>query len=233
MKLINSKEKNPYFFMVSLPSSGSTLMAYILNSNSKVYVEHEDNARPIYLSNLYNLQWKISQGFQKYLNALLIQKEFLITSRYNHKKQIVLINRALGKKAKYIILTRSFMWRLFYRMKGLPFILPIKNLVRFFICKHYIINNFDYVKVKYNDMVSKPVETFLNVCKFIGVDFEPEMLNYQKFEYKTRGNPKVWKYKGIIDKSANESLNLNMVLSAIKFRLYLFKKKFLENLGHD
>ena len=219
--------------MVSLSSSGSTLLAYILNSNSKIYVEHEDNARPIYLSNLYNLQWKISQGFQKYLDALLIKKEYLVTSRYNHKKHIILINSALGKKAKYIILTRKFMWRLFYRMKGLPFILPLKNLIRFFICKHYIINNFDYVKVSYNDMVSKPEETFSNICKFIGVDFEPEMLNYQKFGYKTRGNPKVWKYQGIIDKSVNERLNLNMVLSAIKFRLHLFKKKILENLGYD
>ncbi|MFX1394813.1 MAG: hypothetical protein ACFFAH_14730 [Promethearchaeota archaeon] len=219
--------------MVSLGYSGSTLMAYILNSNSKICVEHEDNAKPLYLFNIYNLQWKILHGFEKYLNSLLIQKEYLVTSRYFDKKQIILINSALGKKAKYIILTRSFMWRL-YRMKGFPSTLPLKNLVKFFICKHYVMNKFEYVKVSYNEMVSKPIETFLKICKFIGVDFEPEMLNYQKFEHnKIRGNPKVWKFQGIIDKSANERINLNMILTAIKFRLYHFKKKFLKKLFHE
>ena len=74
--------------MIDLPSSGSTLMAYILDSHSKIKVEHEDSVRPFYRAYFNNLQWKITRGFEKYLNSLLNKKEYLVSSRYFYKKQM-------------------------------------------------------------------------------------------------------------------------------------------------
>ncbi len=229
------KNKKPYFFMVDLPMSGSTLMAYVLDSHSKIHVEHEDSGKPYFLSPNFNLQWKIVRGFEEYIESFQIKKKFLVLSRYFNKKQIHMISSSLGNRAKYIILTRKYIWKIFFinfylysftlsSSKGRNFIIPLKNIIKFLICINYIMNNFEYVKVSYNEMVSKPEETFSKICKFIGVDFEPEMLNYQNFEHKIRGNPKTRDFREIVDKSATERITLNLVLTTLKIRLIYFIK---------
>ncbi|TWJ33047.1 sulfotransferase family protein [Geobacter argillaceus] len=39
------------------------------------------------------------------------------------------------------------------------------------------------IRIKYEDLVTKPESTLKVVCDFIGVDFEPEILNYSKFNH--------------------------------------------------
>ena len=150
---MQNKKKKPYFFMVDLPMSGSTLMAYILDSHSKIHVEHEDSGKPYFLSPNFNLQWKIARGFEEYLESFLTKRRYLVSSRYFNKKQIHMISSSLGNRAKYIILTRKLIWRAFYTIEGEPRRVSLKQLILIFICKHYVINNFAYVKISHNEMV--------------------------------------------------------------------------------
>ena len=139
------KNEKPYFFMVDLPMSGSTLMAYVLDSHSKIHVEHEDSGKPYFLSPNFNLQWKIARGFEEYLESFLIKRRYLVSSRYFNKKQIHMISSSLGNRAKYIILTRKYLWKIFFinfylysfnlsSSNGRLFVIPFKNIINFFIC---------------------------------------------------------------------------------------------------
>ncbi len=223
------KEKNRYFFVVALPRSGSTLLAFVLNSHSKYHVEHEDDSRPFLKKKerqFYNLKWKIVHGFEDYLDSLSAKKNYIITSRYYDKKQIQIIHNALDTKARYIILTRKHMWRVFHSgVDNRAVLVPLWQIWKFLICKIYIKQNFKFIEITYENMVSKPECVFSEICKFIGVDFEVEMLNYHYFNHSNlndRGNIKTRKYNAIIDKSSDEKISLKMIYKAFHARFLNF-----------
>ncbi|MFX0186788.1 MAG: sulfotransferase [Candidatus Hodarchaeota archaeon] len=225
------KEKKRYFFLVGLHRSGSTLLAYVLNSHSQIHVEHEDDSRPFTQMkerDLYNLKYKIAHGFKNYLDSFLISKNYLITSRYYDIRQIELINSALGNEARYIILTRKHMWRVFYNYKNDPVLLPFWQIRKFMICKYYVKHFCNSIEVSYSNMVSKPEFVFSNICNFIGVDYEPKMLNYHKFDHSNlnnRGNIKTRKFRGIVDKSSQEKISIKMVIDVLKVRFGFYKSE--------
>ena len=222
-----------YYFLFALQRSGSTLLSYILDSHSQLHMQHEDNGRPFpdrTDKNLYNLQWKIDHGFANYLQNLLTQsnKQHLITSRYFMKSQVELITHALEDQAKFIILTRKHMWRVFHRANGNTIMVPLRRLERFFFAKQFIRQHFPYVEIAYTDMITNPTATFATICDFIGVPFEPAMLEYHNFDHAhlhTRGNAKTRKFTKIIDQSDKEKLSIPMITEAIQSRSRLWVQK--------
>jgi hypothetical protein len=203
---------SPYLFMLALPRSGSTLLAYVLDSHSRIHVEHEDSGRPhqsIANKEIANLQHKIAAGFAGYLDSLLAPsgKDFLVTTRFFARRHVALIAGALGPQARFIILTRKRMWRTFHDADGKPHIVSRLQLVEFAIGRRWVALNHPHVLVAYEDLVTKPREAFASVCGFIGVEFEPAMLDYANFPHPhlaAHGNEKTRRFGRIVNTLARD-----------------------------
>ncbi len=204
---------SPYLFMLALPRSGSTLLAYVLDSHSRIHVEHEDSGQPypdIPNKELPNLRHKIERGFKAYLDGLLEphRKDFLVTSRYFARSHVEAIAGALGPEARFIVLTRRHMWRTFHDADGGPHSVAWAQLWQFAVGRRWAELRYPHITVAYEDLVKRPAEAFARICDFIGVDFEPDMLDYSRFPHphlEQRGNSKTRRFARIVDTVARDA----------------------------
>jgi hypothetical protein len=196
-----------YIFVLALARSGSTLLAYVLDSHSRIHVEHEDSGLPhatIDNKEIHNLREKIRNGFTGYLDGLLEKshKEYLVTTRYYSSQHVQLITEALGPHVKFILLTRRHMWRTFKDADGNRRVVPLWQMLEFETCRRRIARYPHYTEVSYESMVREPMPTFSRMCEFIGVEFEPAMLDYASFAHPQlahRGNTKARRLGKIVD----------------------------------
>ncbi len=202
-----------HIFVLALARSGSTLLAYVLDSHSAIHVEHEDSGRPHETTpdkEARNLMEKIQGGFAEYLNDLLVKgngKQFLVSSRYYARRHVKLITEALGQQVKFIVLTRRHMWRIFRDADGQAHVVPFRQLLEFAACRRMVIAKYTHVEISYEEMVREPQRTFSRLCEFIGVKFEPAMLDYSKLEHPhlaNRGNEKTRRFARIVDRTEAE-----------------------------
>jgi hypothetical protein len=225
------QDKKTYYFVIGLPRSGSTLLARVLDSHSKIHVEHEDHARPFVDRqdrDIFNLKWKIKKAtLPFYLDNLSQDARVIITTRYMRKEQVSIIREHLGVYAKFIIIHRSKMWRAFHRFNGEVRMVPFYSLIKYSLCRGFVKRRFPYIEVTYSNMTSNPQDVFSDVCKFIGLPYEESMLNYNRFQHDTKGNAKALNFAGIVDKSKEEKISLLMVFYAVIARLRI-KKTFKE-----
>lgn len=216
-----------YYFLFALPRSGSTLLAFVLNAHPQIEVAHEDSSYPVTdmpERETYNLSWKLQYGYDKYLTEKLsAQKKIVVATRYWKKKHLRIINQKIGNRAKFIVLTRPNMWRVFYRANGQYRLVQLRDIFNFWLCRREIKKlGLSHIEIDYVEMVAQPKETFAKICKFLGVEFKPEMLDYQQFDHSNlsdRGNLKTREFKGIVDKSKDERLTAKMVTAAAFYRL--------------
>lgn len=216
--------RDRFIFMMALPRSGTTLLAYVLDSHSRIHVEHEDSGGPNTTAPdraTLNLRTKIREGFESYLQRFLIahDKEYLVASRYYARQHVKLIAEALGDRAKFIILTRRHMWRVFRDADGKAHVVALRQLLEFSACRRMVKHDFRHMEIAYEKMVTYPQQVFAGVCEFIGVEFEPEMLEYGNFDHShlsNRGNEKTRRFGRIIDTAGHdEASGLFLVRSAV------------------
>lgn len=223
---------DPYLFMLALPRSGSTLLAYVLDSHTRIHVEHEDSAQPnqaIPDKEVHNLRHKIAGGFANYLAGLLAPsgKDYLVTSRYFARRHADLIAAALGPKVKFVILTRRRMWRTFMDADGAPHVVARTQLLEFAAGWRWTTLHYPHIQVAYEDLVTKPSQAFARVCDFIGVEFEPEMLDYARFPHphlQARGNEKARRFGRIVDTVARDAAERKPFAQRLVERIYSFSQ---------
>ena len=217
-----------YFFIFGLPCSGSTLLSSILDSHPRVFVQHEDHARPMTFAenrDYANLAFKVEIGLEEYLGQLT-WTDRIITSRYWKKGHAKMI--ASNIDAKFILITRKHIWRTFFKSSGKPKFIPLKRIFEFWLCERFIKKSYPHKEIRYSYLVSNPEFTIKTLCVFIGVPFEKSMLEYWCFDHSHfAGSEKAMVAKKIVNKSHHEKLSLKMVYDFIKYRflLRLFKWK--------
>lgn len=176
-------------FLVALPRSGSTWLAYVLDCHSRVHVLHEESARPFggsATARLRSLEWKIGTGFERYLGSLLpAGKDQLLVTRYFLRREIQLIDAALGRGARFLVLTRRRHWRVFYTADGQPRAVPLRSIYEFAASRRYLRARLPSrsLEVAYEDLLAAPAAKFAEICRFMGLDFEPRMLDYWAFDH--------------------------------------------------
>jgi hypothetical protein len=213
-------------FMVALPRSGSTLLAYVLDSHSQIYVVHEDSGRPDRTARdkeMANLRTKVKAGFAGYLDDLLAPagKPYLVTSRYYARPHVEFIQSALGPQVKFVVLTRRHMWRVFQDADGNPRVVPFRQMLEFAACRRWLAAHACHVTVAYEDVVTAPTRVFSRLCQFIGVTFEPAMLDYHNFEHPLldhRGNEKARRLPGITPMPTASGFPAGLVAASLAFR---------------
>ena len=193
--------KNLYF-LCGLPRCGNTLLASIINQNNNVNV----TAKSVSADILYNLsRIKTKEHFQNFPDHYsldnLIKESLQIYYKHWEADHIIdrspwgtpanieLIKKYVTKNPKFIILERPLLEILssFARIKNWKkeeleemcyhemtegitarFSYAINNIIK---------NNYEYLKISYDELTSKPKETIENIYNFL------ELPNYQhRFE---------------------------------------------------
>lgn len=215
-----------YFFLLALPRSGSTVTGYVLDSHSRIHVAHEDNARPFVdhpYRSIYNLDYKIEMGLEDYLDELLegTAKSTLLNSRYFLPEQVRRIHEMLGAKGRFLVLRRNYMWRAFQRADGTIATVPLEKIRSFREARDMVRLKCPFCEFSYHRLVAEPEAIFTKICRFMGLDFEPQMLDYRREQHDHMiecGNDKAREFTGIVDKSDSEKLSVDMIRKAMSER---------------
>ena len=188
----------PTFLLASI-RSGSTLLRVLLNSHSQLHAPHELHLRGVRvrLSSEYAAQAMSELGLDE--TAL----EYLLWDR--------LLHRELARSGKRYIVNKTpsdvFIWRRIIECwpdARFIFLLrhpaaiarsrqgatrresPETNLakvLRFMNALERARENLDGLTVRYEDLTVDPEGTTQAICSFLGVEWEPEMLDYQRVDH--------------------------------------------------
>ena len=126
-----------------------------------------------------------------YLNYPLSHKEknlvkWVIDKNPSYSLQINKLNKVFPD-AKYIVIVRDYRDNIVSRNKYSDTSVSIYNLAaawNYFYDKIYESisqNNLSYHLVRYEDLVSFPIETLQKICNYLNVTFTEEMLKFQDF----------------------------------------------------
>ena len=155
-------------------------------------------------------------------------KDYLVTSRYFARRHVDAIASALGSEARFIVLTRRHMWRTFHDADGAPHIVARVQLLEFAAGRRWVGLRYPHIQVAYEDLVKTPAKTFGRVCQFIGVDFEPDMLDYGRFPHPhldQRGNEKTRRFGRIVDTVARDEADGGPLIRHAAERLGLRRRE--------
>ncbi len=188
----------PVFLLASI-RSGSTLLRVLLNSHSQLHAPHELHLRGmrVRLSSEYAVQAMSELGLDE------TGLEYLLWDRVLH--------RELARSGKRYIVNKTpsdvFIWRRiaecwpdarFIFLLRHPVAIarsrqgatrresPETNLakvLRFTNALERARENLDGLTVRYEDLTVDPEATTRAVCSFLGVEWEPEMLDYRRVDH--------------------------------------------------
>jgi hypothetical protein len=187
----------PVFVLASI-RSGSTLLRVLLNSHSQLHAPHELHLRNVnvHLSGDYVVQAMWELGLDE---AAL---EYLLWDRLLHrelersgKKYIVnktptdvLMADRIAEcwpDARFIFLLRHPLAIARSRQPGRAYGDPrnLARVLRFMNALEKARRSLDGLTVRYEDLAAEPAAVTQRVCAFIGVEWEPAMLEYGQFDH--------------------------------------------------
>ena len=192
----------PVFVMCTL-RSGSTLLRVLLNSHSQIHAPHEIHLR--YIS--VNLDRKWSERSMKEMGLDADTLRYLLWDRILHRelagsgKQIIVDKtpnnvfipdqlRACWPDARFIFLLRHPAAIAESRrnwFKGRPEAYDAE--ANFDLIRRYCESledarqNYDGITVRYEELTENPDKITHEICEFLGVDWEPSMLDYGKQDH--------------------------------------------------
>lgn len=176
-------------FICGCGHSGTTLLANMLASHPKVFIPLTETSAFVRLKNGRPEARNFSDAQRQYSKLLKSfeksSKEFLCEKTPRHVHVLDLI-RSVVPGAKFILLVRDGrdVAASFQRRYGSP----EKGIERWTDAADIIIQEQDAddaFVLRYEDLIDDPSSKLENLCRFVGLEFDLEMLNYHK-------KPKFW-----------------------------------------
>ena len=186
-------------FILSSVRSGSTLLRLILNSHSQIYAPHE-----LHLAHI-----KVKLGIpaaEQAMSALNIDKQELTHMLWDR-----LLNEALRRSGKSVLVEKTpnlvFMWhrvascwpdaRFIYLLRHPAAILDswqrarpaqtpeeaVASVTRYLTALREARGVLPGHTVRYEDLTADPERTTKGLCAYLGVNWEPGMIDYGRHEH--------------------------------------------------
>jgi LPS sulfotransferase NodH len=192
--------KNPVFVLSSV-RSGSTLIRMMLNSHSAIHAPHELHLGSIHVQ--VGNKWASAAMEELSLDAP--QLEHLLWDRLLHREltrhgKTVLVNKTPSDAfrwrrilecwpdARFIFLLRhpaavAESWSRAH--PNWPAESVEKDVLRYMLAVERARNAHEGLTVKYEDVTRHPEAEMKRICEFIGVDWEPAMIDYGQADHGT------------------------------------------------
>jgi hypothetical protein len=189
----------PAFILCTL-RSGSTLVRVLLNSHSQIHAPHEIHLR--YLSVSFDAKWSERSMGEMGLDAKALQ--YLLWDRLLHRELAASGKRQIVDKtpnnvfiadrirdcwpdARFIYLLRHpaaiARSRAAYRPDDEPPEDNVALIKRYCEALERARRIHDGMTVRYEDVTADPAAETRRVCEFLGVQWEPNMLEYGNFDH--------------------------------------------------
>lgn len=195
---VNRLVKDPTFILTSV-RSGSTLLRVILNSHSMICAPHELHLRTVRV----NITQRFGEESMQHLGLDQRSLEHLLWDRILHRElmasgkrlivdktpNIVFEHERLAEawpKARFIFLLRhpAAIAESLYRARK-DAVLPevITNVAEYAAMVDTARSRLPGLTVRYEDLVTEPERVTAEVCDFLGVPWERDMINYGDFDH--------------------------------------------------
>lgn len=183
-------------FVISSVRSGSTLLRVMLNSHSQICAPHEMHLRTVKVS----FSQPYTELSMKQLGLTERSLEHLLWDRVLHRELVrsgkrIVVDKTPGNahiwarlheawpEARFIFLQRNPASMIASMERARPD-LPVENHVRL-ISKYVAAIDaaraaLPGVTVRYEDLTADPQAELTTICRYLGVPFEPGMLEYGK-----------------------------------------------------
>jgi Sulfotransferase family len=180
-------------FVLSSVRSGSTLLRVLLNTHSQIHAPHELHLRNIWVKTRHhNTEWALHE-----MDLDRVQLTYLLWDRLLHRQlersgKRILVNktpsdvfivdriRECWPDARLIFLLRHPVAIMRSRAKMATFDADANaaRVLRYCEAVEKARTRFEGLTVRYEDMASDPAAETKRLCEFLGVAWEPSMLEY-------------------------------------------------------
>jgi hypothetical protein len=180
-------------FVLSSVRSGSTLLRVLLNTHSQIHAPHELHLRNIWVKTRHhNTEWALHE-----MDLDRVQLTYLLWDRLLHRQlersgKRILVNktpsdvfivdriRECWPDARLIFLLRHPVAIMRSRAKMAAFDADANaaRVLRYCEAVEKARTRFEGLTVRYEDMASDPAAETKRLCEFLGVAWEPSMLEY-------------------------------------------------------
>ena len=194
-------------FVLSAPRSGSTLLRSVLDSHSRVHAPHELH---LTLLTVQERNWVAGGLADRYasislaaLGLTIRDLEHLLWDRVLHHELVrsgkeLVVNKttssvlswrriaACWPDARYVFLFRhpahiaGSLARAWVERDDID---PVQRTLEFVAAMNEARAELSGHDVHYEDLTSRPEETIRSLCGFLGVEWEPTMLDYGRFDH--------------------------------------------------
>jgi hypothetical protein len=190
--------ERPAFVLCSV-RSGSTLVRVLLDSHSRICAPHELHLRDIQVS----LRTDYAERSLREVGLEPSRLEYLLWDRMLHREltdsgKELLVNktpsdvfiaeriRECWPDARFIFLLRHPVSIARSRQAARPQDSAARNLTmvrRYCAAIESARHTYDGLTVRYEDITAEPERETRRMCEFLGVEWEPQMLEYGKFDH--------------------------------------------------
>lgn len=194
-------------FVLSAPRSGSTLLRSVLDSHTRVHAPHELH---LTLLSVRERDWVASGVAERYasisleaLGMTMHDLEHLLWDRMLHHElersgKELIVNKTTGSvqswrriaacwpDARYVFLFRhpahiaGSLARAWAERGDID---PVRRTLDFVAAMNEARAELPGHDVRYEDLTGRPEETTQKLCGFLGIEWEPAMLDYGRFDH--------------------------------------------------
>lgn len=185
--------EKPVFILCSL-RSGSTLLRVMLNSHSQIHAPHETHLAGLHVQ----FGGRFARDAMNEIELDEVQLQYLLWDRVLHREltrhgKRVIVNKTPSDafrwqrisecwpEARFIYLLRhpaatAESWA---RAKpGMPIERVVGTVLRYMQAVEEARSHQDGLTVRYEDLTIDPARELRRICQFIGVEYEPAMVDY-------------------------------------------------------